>query len=481
MTCVSFQDECVAEANDNLNRSGTQLSRVFSSYPTIHSRASSRVFPAFERPFALGVARSLSSSDSKVWHERLPCCKSLKPDIKPIKCHFHGLRQTCTPTVAQFCQAGCNRCEICKQHPLFAMYQDIWREHGKRKIHPCSTQITPSRLDAYANASIGKNTTSTGASAGRDQANGAGTLSQTTGANVVSEKVLREELQELAQRLDLRFSWPSPPQRCESKTKGHLVPYAKLWLLCPPPGWKVVKLVDCRFTRRQMRISYAKDIALSDVLAGQLSANGYGVVGIGAAAVSLSFMHLKKASATWICALLCEATPGCVFAVSSRRLAFRSYDYHMAQLGDTKFQGAPESGEGTCALFSKYTVKQARQVNGSVTCQHSEYFNTLLPLRHYRQLKAALQIFAKSPPPPPPPSPPPSPPSPPPAPPVPCCREPNPEADRARKCHKRGKRGQCSAVHQKFCPVACGFCRICQDHPQFEQYSRIVKHSTELP
>ena len=160
--CVCVQDECVAEANDNLNRSGTQLSRVFSSYPTIHLRASSRAFPAFERPFALGMARSLSSSDSKVWHERLPCCKSLKPDIKPIKCHFHGLRQTCTPTVAQFCQAGCNRCEICKQHPQFAMYQDIWREHGKRKIHPCSTQIPPSRLGAYANASIGKNTTSTG-------------------------------------------------------------------------------------------------------------------------------------------------------------------------------------------------------------------------------------------------------------------------------------------------------------------------------
>lgn len=94
-----------------MNRSGAILGNAFSTFPTVHYRHAKEVHPIYEAPVAV---------TSTAWHERvkLPCCNvSAEPDVKPLKCHMYGIRRTCTPMVARFCEAGCHRCDV-SVHPL---------------------------------------------------------------------------------------------------------------------------------------------------------------------------------------------------------------------------------------------------------------------------------------------------------------------------------------------------------------------------
>ena len=456
------QDECDSEGSDNVNRTGAVLGNTFGSFPTIRLRHMTGAQPIFEPPVLL---------TSTGWHERvkLPCCTSASPDVKLLKCHFHGLRRTCTPTVERFCQAGCHQCQVCPQHPLFKTYQDMWHKHGRRKQYSCSTEILPESLEAYA-----KYINASRYSSGEIDVRGIDdAVGNATREGIMAEKRLREGFETLAKQLDLRFSWPSQPKRCTlGKFSHELVPRAKIWERCPPPGWENFKNSDCRSHdhEHRNRISAARDAA-PERLAEQLRHTGEAQIGIGAAAVALNFTLLHKWSIPWVCSQVCEGTPGCVLVVMPRKhLAFRKYDYEMAKR-DPRFRGAPPPGEGKCILYGDKYLRGL--TNGLSACRDSTYFNTLLPSKRSQELVALLQMFRKSPPPPLPPPPPPAPPSPPPPPPAPCCQDPNPEPDRARKCRRRGKRGQCTPVHAKFCPVACGFCQICKDHPQFEQYSQM--------
>lgn len=300
----------------------------------------------------------------------------------------------------------------------------------------------------------------------------------------MSEKALRESFQELAQQLRLSFSWPLPPEPCRIFHK--MVPQGRIWGLCPPPGWKNVRNLDCRRPGHDHRtvVGATRDVA-PELLAEDLLATGEAQIGIGAAAIALNFTVVKKNSIAWVCTQTCEAARGCVFVVAPRKhLVFRKYDFLMAK-SKPLFRGAPRPGEGKCLLYGEKYLRGL--ASGSNACQRTSYFNTLLPKRRFKQLADVLQIYRDESPPPSPPHPPPSPPSPPPSPlpppsppssppppPAPCCQDPSPEPGRAMKCLRRGRKAQCTAIHNKFCPVACGFCQICEGHPQYEQYSRLA-------
>ena len=57
----------------------------------------------------------------------------------------------------------------------------------------------------------------------------------------------------------------------------------------------------------------------------------------------------------------------------------------------------------------------------------------------------------------------------------PCCTDPDPEGNRAAKCLRRlqGENGGCKPIHERFCPVACGYCNICASHPLRDKYLQL--------
>ena len=60
-----------------------------------------------------------------------------------------------------------------------------------------------------------------------------------------------------------------------------------------------------------------------------------------------------------------------------------------------------------------------------------------------------------------------------------CCAEANPEPGRVGRCAWQRELGFCngSEGNRQFCPVACGLCQLCEDHPMRATYARVWAQS----
>ena len=57
----------------------------------------------------------------------------------------------------------------------------------------------------------------------------------------------------------------------------------------------------------------------------------------------------------------------------------------------------------------------------------------------------------------------------------PCCTQAEPEKGRAGRCTHHASRGRCATPKDTFCPVACGTCQVCADHPLHAAYLEMAQ------
>ena len=169
--------------------------------------------------------------------------------------------------------------------------------------HPrCSASVAPKQLDSFL---LGLNMSTDALGLDRKGSHWA---------------ALKNGYQWLAHQMSIRFTAPETNPSCKAKDK---------YYYCPPPGWHSLKAIDCRHDASLVR----------------------GEVNLAAAAAAFGFTYIKNPTARFVCAMACEARPGCQAVVVPQRVFWRSY----------------------ACIF----VDAAAANKSSKACVKSEYFYTL--------------------------------------------------------------------------------------------------------